>query len=111
MERCEFRDAAEELGKLFDEYPDRRVVLKVDCEGSEYAVLRRLTETAMLDRIDLIMIECHRRAREHDPVDLKSSLRDHGFGCVHLQPNSGDISMLYAFRVPIREQPMPCSIS
>jgi FkbM family methyltransferase len=99
LERCELHDAEAELGKLYNEYPDRRVVLKVDCEGSEYAILGRLAERAMLGRIDLMMIECHRRAREHDPVALRMLLSAHGFGCVHLQPNSPDISMLYAFRV------------
>ena len=98
LERCEFRDVAAELSKLCNEYPYRRVVLKVDCEGSEYAILGHLAERAMLDRIDLMMIECHRRAREHDPAALRASLSTHGFGCVHLQPDSPDMSMLYAFK-------------
>jgi FkbM family methyltransferase len=98
MERCEFRDAGVELGTLCGEYPDRRVVLKVDCEGSEYAVLGRLADSGMLDRIDLLMIECHRRAHEHDPAALRASLTAHGFGCVHLDPDAPDISMLYAVR-------------
>jgi FkbM family methyltransferase len=99
LERCELHDAATEINKLYLEYPDRRVVLKIDCEGSEYALLGRLAESALLDRIDLMMIECHRRAPEHDPVALRGLLSARGFGCVHLQPNSSDISMLYAFRV------------
>jgi FkbM family methyltransferase len=98
IERCKFHDAAAELGKLYNEYPDRRVVLKVDCEGSEYAVLSRLAERAMLDRIDLMMIECHRRASGHDPGAFRASLSAQGFGCVHLKPDSPDISMLYAFK-------------
>ena len=97
LEQCNFRDAASELRKVYGEYPGRRVVLKVDCEGSEYAVLRRLGETAMFNQIHLMMIECHRRAGNHDPSALRASLCDYGFACVHLQPDSSDISMLYAF--------------
>jgi FkbM family methyltransferase len=106
-ERCEVRDAATEIEKLSNEHPDRRLVLKVDCEGSEYAIIRRLAQKAMLDRIDLMMIECHRRASEHDPAALRASLSAHGFGCVHRQPNSSDISMLYVFK----EREHPSSIA
>ncbi len=97
FERCELRDAAGELGKLYDEFQDRRVVLKVDCEGSEYAVLARLAEKGMFDRIDLMMIECHRRAANHDPVALRAFLVSHGFGCLHLSADLPE-SMLYAFK-------------
>jgi len=45
LERCELRDAAVELRKLHDEFPDRRIALKVDCEGSEYSIVRRLIES------------------------------------------------------------------
>jgi FkbM family methyltransferase len=98
LEKCELRDAEVELRSVYNKYPDRRVVLKIDCEGSEYDVLTHLADTRMFDPIDLMMIECHRRAPEHDPVALRALLGSQGFGWVHHQPDSPDISTLYAFR-------------
>jgi FkbM family methyltransferase len=97
-ERIELRDAGETAAALWREFPDRRIVLKVDCEGSEYAVFDRLEAMGLLDRVTLAMIECHRRAPEHDPAGLRRFLTGRGFACVHRDPDAPDISMLYAVR-------------
>ena len=99
LERCELRDASTEFAELYAEFPNRRIVVKIDCEGAEYSILSRLADAAMLSRIDLLMIECHRRASEHDPAALRALLGAHDFGSIHMKPDAPDISMLYAFRL------------
>jgi FkbM family methyltransferase len=102
LEDCHLKDVAVELEKLVHEFPGRRIVLKVDCEGSEYSIIDRLSDVGLLRKIDLMMIECHRRAQHHDPVGLAQFLAKQGFAFVHLRPNALDISMLYVTRTPVQ---------
>ena len=91
-----FRDASIVLSEALRDFPDRSVVLKIDCEGAEYGIVRRLSETGLLERVSVILMECHRRDSGHNPHALCTLLVDSGFSCVHLDPNSADISFVYA---------------
>ncbi len=97
------RDAAEEIRSVKSKFPQRKIVLKVDCEGSEYSILGHLEEAELLQSVDMIMIECHKRAKDHDPNQLRNSLSNLGFGCLHFHADSVDISMLYATNMSQRK--------
>ncbi|MFM7768737.1 MAG: FkbM family methyltransferase, partial [Bacteroidota bacterium] len=69
-------------------------VVKIDCEGAEYAILGRLHDSGILsdDKIKCLMIEWH----YDGPGPLESILNRHGFQVISLNPNDKTIGMLYA---------------
>jgi FkbM family methyltransferase len=71
-------DAMRELGAVAD---DQRVLAKIDCEGSEYGILRNLEQADLLRKIDVIVMEWH----EHRPDELLSRLEQAGFS-LHTRP-------------------------
>lgn len=82
---------------VLKQYPEREVLLKVDCEGSEYEIIQSLKENGNIQRVSIIMMEWHRRNLSHDPSILLKSLHDEGFilfqrGCL-----SDPVGMIYAF--------------
>ena len=47
------------LADLHDQYPEHRVILKLDCEGAEYALLKRIAAYGMDSWLHLILVEWH----------------------------------------------------
>jgi FkbM family methyltransferase len=70
-------------------------LLKVDCEGSEYEILGRLSD-ATLARIENIIVEVH-PARVGNPADLKAVLETKGFEVIEHRHANG-CSDLYCHR-------------
>lgn len=62
LDTIEIRDAAEALGDIILQARDRgeSIVVKLDCEGSEFAIIKRLDEANLLRYIDIFMIEWHK---------------------------------------------------
>ena len=91
----EIRDAETELQSVLAEArKDERVVLKVDCEGSEREIFRRLSKET-LSRIDTILLEWHHA----DILDeLTQKLQKHDFQLLVQRTGKTDRGMLYAFR-------------
>ena len=61
------RDIVEVLQRF-----DKIKILKIDVEGSEYKILRRMIETGLITKPDFIFLEDHQRKI----VDLESFLKD-----------------------------------
>lgn len=81
-ERIRIRDAANELGPKIEEAVRRglRVVVKVDCEGSEFAIFESLKRASLFDKIDAFMIEWHKWwSPEMTQADLIAPLSEAGF--------------------------------
>jgi len=70
------------------------VVCKLDCEGSEYEIVRSLDSAGLLPRIRLWMIEWH----ESGVDELKQTFVKNGFACLSLDEISANHGMLYAFK-------------
>ena len=49
-----------------------KIVLKIDTEGSEYAIIDDLINTGLIDNIDLIIGEGHRFNDRDISIDLKN---------------------------------------
>lgn len=82
LERIRVRDAAKELGPKIDEALRRSlgVVLKVDCEGSEFAIFELLERASLFDKIDAFMIEWHKWwSATKTQADLIRPLKKAGF--------------------------------
>ena len=57
----EVKDAGEEIGKIIEGAGDGvTIVLKLDCEGSEFPIMQSLDNAGIVDRIGVIMCEWHK---------------------------------------------------
>jgi FkbM family methyltransferase len=93
--QLQVREAGAEIESIVDQHKDTPVILKIDCEGSEYRIVDSLIEKGQLSRIAAIMMEWH------DPsllADLEDKLVSAGFAVFSLSPNSTSVGMIYAAR-------------
>jgi len=90
VEELPIIDVFEALKNIVDE----KIVLKIDCEGSEYEILGRLNETGLLSRFDVIMIEWHIKGS----APLRKILVDNNFEILSMGRDNMNIGMLYAFK-------------
>lgn len=84
-------------------------VVKMDCEGGEYAIMRDWASSGFANRIDLILMEYHEVAG-HNATELQAWFQDNGFSAVVLPapPEVGlHIGMIYAYRLPFRLRHAP----
>jgi FkbM family methyltransferase len=91
-------------------FPDRDIVMKIDCEGAEYEIIDALIADGGIASITLLMVEWHRFTKDHDPDRLASALAKVQFSTtLHGNPH-GMAGMLYAMqtrRSPTAIQPKP----
>jgi FkbM family methyltransferase len=94
QELVEIRDAEAELQSLLGQTADhQQIILKMDCEGSEREIFRRLSANT-LSRIDVILLEWHSPSILSE---IQTTLEKSGFSLL-VQQKSKDLGMLYAFR-------------
>jgi FkbM family methyltransferase len=81
VQQVEVRRASTVLESLKSAHPDRQIVLKLDCEGSEYEILKDLIGTGAIRHVHLAVMEWHRVTGDKDEVDrLRTMMLDSGFG-------------------------------
>ena len=101
-EQIVLRDASRVLGPVIAEarQQGRRIVLKVDCEGSEFAVFRSLEASGLLSSISAIACEWHKWwSKDHTVALLTKPLLEHGFIVVdRTNPNDPYAGFFYAMR-------------
>jgi FkbM family methyltransferase len=96
------RDAADALGGIISNARDnnRSLFLKIDCEGSEFAVLNSLRQANLLKYVDVVMIEWHKwwsaNLTQHELID---PLLENGFVVFdRTTPRNIYAGMIYAVR-------------
>ena len=98
----EIRDAAEVLRDIILQAKKRseNVVMKVDCEGSEFPIMKRLDQADLLRHIDIFMIEWHKWwSPDMDQHTLMAPLLRNGFKVFdRTTPSNIYAGMLYAVR-------------
>ncbi|EKS9916158.1 FkbM family methyltransferase [Burkholderia multivorans] len=67
--------ASTELASILQENPGKRILVKCDTQGSEFAIVENLEAAGLLSRIDQFIVESHFR----DPAQLIASLQRAGF--------------------------------
>jgi len=72
-------DAASAIGEALEIAGDRPLLLKLDCEGSEYDIVDRLAETGLLDQVEAYIIEYHYIRPEDGPERIRAPFLAHGF--------------------------------
>lgn len=93
MEKISIKDAFEPLDHIVKEYPSKKFIMKIDCEGAEYDLIDKIPEE-MLKNCELIMMEWH----EKGPSKIEEWLSNHGFIQMSFYPHSKRAGMLYAVK-------------
>jgi FkbM family methyltransferase len=78
----QIRDAAEELQPIIEQAARRElgVLIKVDCEGSEFAIFDSLGKASLFHKIDAVMMEWHKWwSADKTQADLIRPLTEAGF--------------------------------
>jgi FkbM family methyltransferase len=71
--------ASTEIKTICERHSGKPIVLKVDCEGSEYAIFEDLISSGILSSIAIIFLEWHRLDGKDNPDKLRSDLLSNGF--------------------------------
>lgn len=87
------KKASEVFGPIVDKYSDHNIVLKMDCEGEEYNILRELLESGVLKKINFIMLEWHYRGKDI----LLKYLEKAGFSWWSNDKNES-LGLIYAYK-------------
>ena len=74
------------------------VVVKLDCEGSEFAIMRSLEAAGLLPRISAFMVEWHAIFPQHTQKTLLDPLAANGFLVFDQSPPTGN-GFFYAVRI------------
>jgi len=93
------RDAGTFLAPIIAEARSqgRQVIVKIDCEGSEFAVFGSLDRHGLLGSIDGLAVEWHRTFAGRTQAELIAPLLAAGFIVVDLSPEHGN-GFFYAVR-------------
>lgn len=90
----QLRSINEIFDELFPRYPDSPVLLKIDCEGEEYAIFENLKTTQYLDKVTCVLIEWH----EKGVAPIVEVLKKHNFQMLLLPHATANCGMIYGFR-------------
>lgn len=52
-------DASVEINKILENIKDKKVIIKMDCEGAEYEILDNLFQSGTIKKIDVLLLEWH----------------------------------------------------
>lgn len=69
------RSASAEIHMILKKHKEKNIVLKIDCEGSEYLIFQDLVRTGILKDIYMVLMETH-DGRENE---IKKQLEDFNF--------------------------------
>ena len=92
IEQIEVRNVSEVFEPIISQYPQCNIILKMDCEGEEYAIMDELVGKKLLARIDFIMMEWHYRGKE----SILQYLEQAGFSYWCSDKNS-EMGLIYAY--------------
>ena len=86
------KDAASVLGPILRHARERgmRNVLKIDCEGSEYAIFRSLDRAGLFSYVDAVMVEWHAMFDDVNQIDLFEPMHRAGFMIFDRSPPAGN---------------------
>lgn len=99
-ERIAIKDAGKILQPILNSHRNDYVVLKIDCEGSEYDIFESIDRYRLLDEVDAVLMEWHELlegdAGKHK--QLERMMTDYHFSYVINGPVGAEIGMLYALK-------------
>ena len=95
-EEINIRDASEILYPIVNMLNDQdnEIILKIDCEGSEYDIFNSFEKSEILQYFNIILIEWHFKGPEQICLYLKKA----GYRYLSFNPNNEISGMIYAFK-------------
>lgn len=88
------KDVSSEIQKIIFQYRDtHNIILKIDCEGSEYVIFDKLKANGLLDHFDAIMMEWHALG----PLKLVAHL-EKNFSIFSFNDTEYDTGLIYAVK-------------
>jgi FkbM family methyltransferase len=97
VQKVRVRNAADVVKEALAEKEGRRVVVKLDAEGAEYAICRLWDKAGLLKEMDVLMMEWHRQ--DGESVDeIRDILRANGLRWFERQNWDSPHGMIYAIR-------------
>jgi FkbM family methyltransferase len=109
VDRISIQDATEALEPIIREASRKKqsIVVKMDCEGSEFGIFDSLQKSGLLRRINIFMIECHKNwSPDKSNETLVKPLVANGFSVFDFNhmDNAG-ASLIYASRSGVIGRP------
>lgn len=86
------KEVGTEIRMIMERHEGQSLILKLDCEGAEYNIIRRLARLNLLDRIKMLFIEWH----QDGPLPIVHELKRMGFCCFYNYDTSQTVGMIYA---------------
>ena len=75
-------------------HPNKPILMKIDCEGEEYAIFEALKNSDYFNNVDCIMVEWH----ENGYCNIESILLNNQFQIYHKYHVSENSGMIYAYK-------------
>lgn len=74
---CEIiiKDICKETENAINKHPDCLLVIKMDCEGSEYGLIEKLHSSGLLNKVSILMLEWH----YNGSAPIEKRLKENGF--------------------------------
>ena len=94
-ERVVLKDVVAVFDQAAADYPNRSIVMKIDCEGAEYEILSRLHACGRLREVHVLAIEWHRKLATHNPEALRAMMSEAGFTVICQGSPNGPAGMMY----------------
>ena len=87
--------AANEITKAKKAFPEHKLIIKIDCEGMEFEIIKSLSNKNLLSQIDIILLEWHIKS----PKVIIDTLLKAGFTIYNKNNFKDVVGMLYAFKI------------
>ena len=109
VDRISIQDASEALEPIIREASRQKqsIVVKMDCEGSEFGIFDSLEKSKLLRKINILMIKCHKNwSPDKTHETLVKPLVANGFSVFDFNhmDNAG-VSLIYASRSAVSRRP------
>ena len=84
----------EVFDSVISKHPSNPILLKIDCEGEEYAIFEMLSKTNYLQQVSCALIEWH----EKGAASIIKVLKENNFQMLLLPHATENCGMIYAFK-------------
>jgi FkbM family methyltransferase len=96
-EKVIVKDVAPIVSEALAKLGDRKLAVKLDAEGAEFGILRRLAAADLLTKIDVLLLEWHRIPGEN-VVELQELLTKSGFRWFSREHHDAPVGFITAMR-------------